>query len=126
MEWMIGPAVGELNLPAFKQHHRGVNTTIASGNETASQSLEILVVETREIELRLAVVRHTGTGSRPGMRAAVLHLVAGKAVRPFRHLPSPHPEEVVIVPFEKAKIGVVIEHWGRVRYGSADDQAVVL
>ncbi len=81
-----------------------------------AQPGEIGVVETREIELRLAVVRQSRTGARPRVGPAVFgHLGRRVALGPLRHLPAPEPGEVVSVPLQQIEKRGVIEYGRRLR-----------
>ena len=93
----------QVDPPALEQHHVDVHPAVARIGHPAAQSVEELLVERLQIELRLPVRRLARSGARPrlGRHAQV---VVGRGGVGAELLPSPQTDEVVAALLEEVEI----------------------
>ena len=84
----------DLDAETLEEHYRDVNPFVARGDNAAAEALEIRLIELREIEFCLAVLRRSGPGSRPRLRR---HAEMKVGELGLEVLPTPEPNEVMAV-----------------------------
>ena len=115
---------GEVEAEAFEEHHRHVDASRAGRYDTVAQALEVRLVELRQVELGLAVLRFAGTDPCPRLRRHAEVHVRGREVA-LELLPPPEADEVVAVRLEKGEVRVVVEALGLRRALGTEPEAVV-
>src|SRR5262249_35900751 len=108
------PRVGELELPAFKEHDRDIDPAIAGLVDAVAHTVEIRRIERAQVKLGLAIGGEASAGPGPRLRLAVFGHASRLGVGPLGRFPAPETEKVVPVPREKVEISVVVESWRRI------------
>ena len=122
---MVGPGVGELQLPTFEQHYGDIDTAIPRRDDARAHAVEITRVKFRQVKLRFAVNGGSRPGTHPGVRLTKLDDAFGLRIGPLRRFPSPQAEKIVVMCHQKIEVSVVIEDRRRI-LGSGHPVAVVL
>ena len=103
------------NAEPIEEHDGRVNAVVPRGHDTASEAIEVGLVEERQIELGLAVQSQAMPWPLVGHWIVVDHALFRIGIE--RTLPGPQPEEVMVVPPQKSEIGAEV-HSGRRRQHS--------
>ena len=114
----------EVEAEAFEQHDRDVDARATGDDDAVAETVEVGPVEGREVELWLAIRRHTRAGARPGLRRHA-EVDVGRGEVALELFPPPEPDEVVAVVPEEPEVGSVVELLRLVRAVAAEAQAVV-
>src|SRR5919204_6417788 len=126
MERMALHIVGrsrQVQAEALEQHHRDIDAPTAGGDAVAEPVKERFV-QPLEVELGLAVPRRARPRAWPWLRCHTAVDVHHRQWAP-ELLPTPEPDEVVAVLFEKFEVGAVVERLRRVGTVGTETQAVL-
>jgi hypothetical protein len=84
----------EVQAESIEEHHGDVDATVTRGHHAVAEPVEVRLVETGQVEPRLAVGRRAGPGSRPRLGChAQMEAAAGRLGPEV--FPTPEPDEVV-------------------------------
>src|SRR5919108_1465720 len=92
--------------PTVEQHHSDIDALVPRGHDIFAEAVKVGFVERLEIELRLAILRISWSGSGPWLRGHTQMIAASGGLR-LELFPAPKPDEVVTVLLEELKICIV-------------------
>src|SRR4051794_39321483 len=85
---------GQVKAEAFEKHDGGIDTRASGGNHPFPKSIEVVLIKSREIELRFAILGSSRSGSGPGLRRHTkVHISLSEVAAKL--FPAPEPDEVV-------------------------------
>src|SRR5215469_7277777 len=114
------PCIRKLEFPSLEQHDRYIAAAIPRGSNPRAHPVEVLRVETGQVEFRLSVSGESRTAANPRMRLTILDRAARLIFTPFRDFPAPQSEEIMVVFFQKIQVRVVIKNRRRILVFSLD------
>src|SRR6266516_6319842 len=109
-EWMSLNVIGrraEVQSPTVEEHHRDIDPLPACRNDALAEPVEVGRVERVKVELRRAIPCVSSACSWPRLRRHTEMETASCSLR-LELLPTPEPDEVVVMLLQELEIGVVI------------------